>query len=158
MTCFIPFARRRDCIVTSRAVAFALIVLAGLVSPPSRADPGDFGAMPGLWKTVTTPVDHGRRGKPVTAWHCVDEGADPWLAFASISIPVLDPCRRTDPHRGSTALAWAMDCAGRRPTHGRGRVDFDSAEHYTASVTLQDRGDVVQVEGRRYAACTSPSD
>jgi hypothetical protein len=37
-------------------------------------------------------------------------------------------------------------------------VDFDSAEHYTASIELQGRGEVVRVEGKRYAACTDPTD
>jgi hypothetical protein len=41
---------------------------------------------------------------------------------------------------------------------GRGRVDFDTPEHYTASVSLQGRGEVLRVEGVRRAACTGPSD
>ncbi|WP_426700036.1 DUF3617 domain-containing protein [Rhodanobacter sp. Col0626] len=158
MTTFIPFPQRHGFIVASRSIAFALIVIAGLASPPSHADPGDFAAMPGLWKIVTTPVDHDHRGKPIIEWHCIDEGADPWAAFATISIPPFDPCQRNEPHRGSTSLAWNVRCDGSTPVSGRGRADFDSAEHYTASMALQDRGDVVQIEGRRYAACTSPSD
>jgi hypothetical protein len=37
-------------------------------------------------------------------------------------------------------------------------VDFDSAKHYTGSVTTEGRGEVMQVEGERLAACTSPQD
>jgi hypothetical protein len=37
-------------------------------------------------------------------------------------------------------------------------VDFDSAKHYTGSVMVEGRGEVTQVEGNRYAACTSPQD
>jgi hypothetical protein len=55
-------------------------------------------------------------------------------------------------------LSWNVSCGGARSLAGRGRVDFDSAEHYTASVMLQDRGEVVNVDGKRYAACTSSSD
>lgn len=156
MAYFIPFAQRDRCIALSRAVAFVLIIAAAFASQPGRADPGDFAAMPGLWKTVTTPVDHGHRGKPVITWHCVDEGADPWTAFA-IVMPAIEPCVRSGQHRGSTALAWNVDCS-HPATSGRGRVDFDSAEHYTGSVTLADRGEVASVDGQRFAACTSPSD
>lgn len=158
MSIFIPFAQRRGFVAVSRVIALALILVIAFTSPSSFADPGDFAAMPGLWKIVTTPVDHGHRGKPVTAWHCVDEGADPWAMFATIAIPAYDPCVRSAQHRGSTSLAWSVSCGGGTPLKGSGRVDFDSAEHYVAGITLQDRGEVVRVEGQRYAACTSPSD
>lgn len=158
MANFIPFAQRRGFVFLSRGVALALIVAIALVSQSSFADPGDFAAMPGLWKIVTTPIDHGHRGPSATTWHCVDEGADPWAMFAVIAIPAYDPCERSAQHRGSTSLAWTVSCGKGTPMSGHGRVDFDSAEHYTASVTLQDRGEVVNVEGQRYAACTSPSD
>ena len=114
--------------------------------------------MPGLWKMVLTPVHDGHPGKPTIQWHCVDEGADPWVAFASFLLPELASCQRGQAHRSSTALAWTLNCAGNPPSGGHGHVDFDSAEHYTAGVELQDRGEVIRVEGRRYAACTSPSD
>ena len=53
----------------------------------AQADPGDFQAMPGLWKTVVITVSHGQPGQPSIRWHCVHEGADPWLAFADLSVP-----------------------------------------------------------------------
>jgi hypothetical protein len=137
-------------------LALMLLIAGGLCSTPSRADPGDFAAMPGLWKIVTTPVDHSRRGKPVIEWRCVDEGADPWTAFAVVPLPALAPCQRNSQHRSSTDLTWTMSCG--ENSQGRGRVGFDSAEHYTASVVLQDRGEIAHVEGQRHAACTSPSD
>jgi hypothetical protein len=141
------------------AVGFASLLAAICGSPASHADPGDFQAMPGLWKMVMHPVIHGHPGKATTQWHCVDEGADPWAAFANIiSVPDHPRCQSADQHRSSTALAWTLSCAGKPPAKGRGRVDFDSAEHYTASIALQDRGEVIRVEGNRYAACTSPSD
>ncbi|OOG48662.1 DUF3617 family protein [Rhodanobacter sp. C01] len=138
-------------------LAFALLLAAGLGSTASRADPGDFQAMPGLWKTVTRVVEHGHAGPPTIRWQCVDEDADPWLMFADLPIPDAS-CQRSDQHRSNTALAWTVNCSGHPPHSGHGRVDFDSAEHYTASVELQDRGEVVRVEGQRYAACTGPSD
>lgn len=133
-----------------------LLVAGGLRSAPSRADPGDFAAMPGLWKIVATPVEHGRHGKPVIEWRCVDEGADPWGAFAVIPLPALAPCQRSNQHRSRTELTWEVSCGGN--SQGRGRVGFDSAEHYSAGIVLQDSGEIVHVEGQRRAACTSPSD
>jgi hypothetical protein len=157
MADFIPTVWRRGRLsITSRSLALVLLLAGGLCSSPCRADPGDFAAMPGLWKIVTTPVDHGRHGEPVIEWRCVDEGADPWTAFAVIPLPALAPCQRNSQHRSSTSLTWTMSCGGN--SQGRGRVGFDSAEHYTASIVLQDRGEIAQVEGQRHAACTSPSD
>jgi hypothetical protein len=158
MSTFIPFSQRRGCVLASRIVALALILVTAFASQASFADPGDFAAMPGLWKIVTTPVDHGHAGKSTIVWFCLDEGADPWVFFANIAVPAFAPCQRSAQHRGSTALAWTATCGGTSPSTGRGRVDFDSAEHYTASITLRDRGEVARVEGRRYAACTTPSD
>jgi hypothetical protein len=93
-----------------------------------------------------------------STWHCVDEGADPWVEFANIDVPNQTKCLRGDQHRRSTALDWSLSCPGATSATGKGRVDFDSPEHYTASITMKDQGEVVRVEGKRYAACTSPSD
>jgi hypothetical protein len=141
-----------------RFLFFPGLLLALLVSPMSQADPGDFGAMPGLWKIVTRLINHGVAGPPKVQWHCVDEGADPWASFATLSVPDHPQCDLDDKHRGSTTLAWTLSCSGKPATTGKGRVSFDSAEHYTASVSLKDLGEVMRVEGKRYAACTSPSD
>ncbi|MFC5740886.1 DUF3617 domain-containing protein [Dyella tabacisoli] len=139
------------------SAALALLIAFGLSCSPGHADPGDFKAMPGLWKTVTHIVKQGQPGQPTIRWHCEAEDMDPWIAFADISVPNMS-CQRSDQHRSSTALAWIVTCPGATPINGKGRVDFDSPEHYTASVTLQDRGEVLHIEGSRHAACTSPSD
>jgi hypothetical protein len=139
-------------------LGLVLLAIVGLGSSMSHADPADFQAMPGLWKITVHKLDHGKSSPPSILWHCIDEGADPWVAFANFSIPEDSQCQRNDKHRSSTALAWTLTCASHPPVHGRGRVDFDSAEHYTASIVLQDRGEVIRVEGKRYAACTSAND
>ena len=150
------------CLCRSSAVRLGLglllIVMAGFGSSTSHADPADFQAMPGLWKITVRKLDHRKSSPPSILWHCIDEGADPWVAFANFSVPGDSQCQRSDMHRSSTALAWTLSCSDQPPAHGRGRVDFDSAEHYTASIVLQDRGEVVRVEGKRYAACTSAND
>jgi len=137
-------------------VAVIVLLGAGLIGEPSRADPGDFQAMPGLWKIVTRMLDHGKLSEPQMSWHCVDESPDPWTEFAQLPVPGYKQCERTEQHRSSTALSWSLQCAGLSEAT-RGRVKFDSAEHYTASVNVGGN-DVVQVEGKRVAACTSPKD
>jgi hypothetical protein len=151
-------ARRLSCgSAFRRSIAFVLFIAVGLGGSTAQADPGDFQAMPGLWKTVVITISHGQPGQPSIRWHCVHEGADPWLAFADLAVPEAH-CQRSNQHRSSTALAWSESCSVHPPLSGHGRVDFDSAEHYTASIELQGRGEVVRVEGRRYAACTDPTD
>lgn len=138
-----------------RVVALASLAVLSLAAAASHADPGDFQAMPGLWKIITHRIDHGRAGPAQVQWHCVDEGPDPWQEFANL--PGQTQCKRSGEQRSSTALAWTLTCPGRSPAAGHGQVAFDSPEHYTASVKLHGH-DAVQVEGRRYAACTSAND
>lgn len=140
----------------ARRIAVVVLLVAAFVGEPGRADPGDFQAMPGLWKIVTRVFDHGKLGEPQVAWHCVDEGPDPWAEFAQLPVPGYARCERVEQHRSSTALSWTLRCEGLTEA-ARGRVRFDSAEHYTASVDVGGKG-VVQVEGTRVAACTSPKD
>ena len=137
----------------------SLFFAAALGSSAALADPGDFQAMPGLWRIVTRIVSNNQIvGQPKTTWHCVDEGADPWVEFAAIDVPNQTKCLRSGEHRRSTALDWSLSCPGNASATGKGRVDFDSPEHYSASIAMKGQGDVVRVDGKRYAACTSPSD
>jgi Protein of unknown function (DUF3617). len=135
----------------------AILLLGVACVAAIRADPADFQAMPGLWRIVLREVSHGHAGPPRVEWHCVNEGDDPWARFAALPMPAPQ-CRRTDEHRSSSTLDWTLSCAGLPTPSGRGRVDFDTPEHYTASVSLQGRGEVLRVEGVRRAACTGPSD
>jgi hypothetical protein len=126
------------------AALFAL-----LPCTPLLADPGDFGAMPGLWKITTHPAT----GQPATQWQCVDEGADPWATFAAWTSEAAGHCSAGEQHRASTSLAWNLTCDGHAVP---ARVAFDSARHYTGSVAAA--GGTITVEGERLAACTSPTD
>ncbi|HEX7814639.1 DUF3617 domain-containing protein [Dyella sp.] len=141
-----------------QALSLAAMAFAALAALPVHADPGDFGAMPGLWKIVTRMFSHGQWSKPTVQWHCVDEGADPWPSFGKIDLPGSRQCQVAGQHRASTSLDWTLHCDASDAVAARGHVGFDSAEHYTAHLTLPKGGDVVRVEGKRYAACTSPAD
>jgi uncharacterized protein DUF3617 len=120
-----------------------------------HADPGDFGAMPGLWKIQVRHVVNGQAGTPEVQWHCVDEGADPWATFAAWT-PAGGECTASGQQRRSTALSWTLTC--KAGPAASAHIDFDSAKHYTGSVTANDGSEVTQVQGDRYAACTSPQD
>ena len=145
----------RLCALSARTRTLLTLAILALASSV-HADPGDFQAMPGLWKIVTRIFSHGQWSTPQVQWHCVDEGADPWAAFGQIDLPDAKACEATDRHRSSTRLTWTLTCPAGLTAHGL--VGFDAAEHYRAALTLGDGQDVVQVEGKRYAACTSPSD
>lgn len=138
-----------------RWVAAVVCLVATTMVRPVHADAGDFGAMPGLWKIQVRHVENGKAGAPTVTWHCVDEGADPWTTFAAWT-PAQGECTTTDPQRRTTSLTWKLTCKGSPAASAH--VDFDSAKHYNGSVSVAGHGEVIQVEGDRYAACTSPED
>lgn len=136
--------------------ALMLLGASSAYSPTSQADPGDFQAMPGLWKITLHTLKDGHLGPASVQWKCLYDGGDPWATFVDV-MKTDAQCQRSGEHRTSTALAWNVSC-GATPAHaGKGRIDLDSSEHYTGGVKV-DGNDVLQVEGKRYAACTSPSD
>ncbi|RDS81429.1 DUF3617 domain-containing protein [Dyella psychrodurans] len=136
--------------------ALVLLGASGSFSPRAHADPGDFQAMPGLWKITLHTLKDGRPGPDSVHWKCLYDGGDPWATFVDAMVADKQ-CQRSSEHRTSTALAWNVSCNSTPTQAGHGRIQLDSPEHYTGEVKL-DGHDVVQVEGKRYAACTSPSD
>jgi hypothetical protein len=155
-------------LLTCVAAITALVTL--LAATGARAD--EFLAMPGLWRT-TYEIDGGsvaKAGEPRVVWHCVDERADPWVAFAQLEELPGMTCRSTARKRTSTSLEWQAQCRGPGPDpvadliDVSGEIAFDSAQHYHGRVRLSGRlmGYPVltstTVEGTRKAACTSPAD
>jgi len=144
------------CVSMSRwsnpVAALMLIGASATLNTVAHADPGDFGAMPGLWKITLHTVKGGHDADRVK-WKCLYDGGDPWSTFVDLMAPET-PCQRSHEHRTSTTLAWQVQCGGRA---GQGRIALDSAQHYVGNVAL-DGHDVLKAEGKRYAACTSPSD
>jgi hypothetical protein len=130
--------------------ALLLLGASSTLSPCAHADPGDFQAMPGLWKITLHTV---KGGADLVKWKCLYDGGDPWQTFVDVMAPTPD-CQRAGEHRTSTALAWNISCGAQA---GHGHITLDSPQHYTGSVALNGK-DVLQVEGKRYAACTGPSD
>ncbi len=122
-------------------------------------------AFPGLWKTtlqLVAPADGAH--EPNVNWHCVDEAEDPWTAFAQLTVPEGAACTQTQSERTGTSLAWTVECKGVVAITNTGHVTFDSPSHYRGEVQLAGTfmgypvNSRINVEGQRYAACTSPAD
>jgi hypothetical protein len=144
--------------LTTRSIAHAiaassLCVAACVLGPTAHADPGDFQTMPGLWKITLHAITNGHAGPVQVKWKCLYDGGDPWTTFVDAMAPDAS-CQRSNEHRASTALAWQVHCGMRT---GQGRITLDSPQHYRGNVALNGH-DVLQIEGVRSAACTSPSD
>jgi len=156
-----------------KALPLCCGVVAGLLGPSgTRAD--EFLALPGLWQSTYEihGVDHAAEdpGVPRIVWHCVDEAADPWTAFAQLrDLPGM-ACVRNPLERTSTSLKWRMECRAPGPgaradvIETTGAIVFDSAQHYTGWVKLSGMlmgypwQSTAKLEGWRRAACTSPAD
>jgi hypothetical protein len=142
-------------------VAGLLMILIGSGLPSTLRADDEFKAFPGLWKT-TIQSDSSTLSKGAKVqWHCVYENADPWSSFGYLSRPGDRSCERTYFRRTSTSLQWRIKCADVSTTY-EGSIVFSSAEHYTGKVMLRGPGgaaeQTITVEGKRYAACTSPQD
>jgi hypothetical protein len=136
----------------------ALCLLAVLFTLPAvHAD--EFGAMPGLWKSVYTLASDAAGNAPPPRWHCVDEAADPWVAYAQL--PAERPlCKSARYERTLSSIKWKVAC-GAAPSEGA--LVFDSPKHYSGTISTGGaKGGApritLRVEGERRAACTSPSD
>jgi hypothetical protein len=154
----------------SRGWSLLLCALAAvLMAAAARAD--ELLAMPGLWQT-TYEVDGAaaKTGEPRVVWHCVDEAADPWVAFAQLQELPGMTCARSSLERTRTSLRWQSHCRGPGADEAAdvieasGAIIFDSPLHYRGWVKFSGTlmGYPLQssskVEGTRKAACTSPAD
>jgi hypothetical protein len=171
-------------IATTGSIVLMNALAAAFIPAAARAD--EFLAMPGLWQTTyevdgTGAVangheanDHGanenRGGEHRVAWHCVDEAADPWVAFAQLrDLPGMT-CKTGSQERNSTSLKWQAQCHGPGPEgvadviEVAGAVSFDSPQHYRGWVKFSGTllgypfQSSTKLEGSRKAACTSPAD
>jgi len=128
-----------------------------------NADEANFMGMPGLWKTELRLTNAASTSARIV-WHCVDEDADPWAAFAQIEPPPDESCTRKSYQRTPTTLQWDLECAGSIEMSSSGLVSFDTAQHYRGKVLIKGLfmgypiDEYIDVEGTRQAACTSPQD
>jgi len=143
------------------AVLFLLLMLFLFASYVQSDD--EFKALPGLWKTTLAGLSP-QKQSPLVNWHCVDEGSDPWTNFAYLGAPFDGACKRIYSERTSTSLKWRLDCVGFSTTSETGWISFATADHYTGKVDLHGTfmgypvAQTISIEGKRYAACTSPQD
>jgi hypothetical protein len=164
---------------TTGWIVLGSALAAALIPAAVRAD--EFLAMPGLWQTTyevdgaaADANDHGTNGnrgnERRVVWHCVDEAADPWIAFAQLrDLPGMT-CKIGSQERNSTSLKWQAQCRGPGPEavadviEVAGAISFDSPQHYRGWVKFSGTllGYPIQssakLEGSRKAACTSPAD
>jgi len=147
-----------------KKAAGLLIFIVGLAVPSSMHADDEFKALPGLWKTTFVSDNSAPHRSPVVSWHCVYEGSDPWVNFAYPVTPLDPTCKKTYAYRTSTSLKWRLDCAGSSTITDEGSIVFSAADHYTGKVQLHGTlmgyplDQTIMVEGKRYAACTSPQD
>ena len=158
-------------LATKCSIVLTGALAAALTPAAARAD--EFLAMPGLWQT-TYEADgadpSAKSNEPRVVWHCVDEAADPWAAFAQLrDLPGMT-CKTGSQERNSTSLKWQAQCHGpgleaiADVIEVSGAITFDSPQHYRGWVRFNGMlmgyplHSSSKVEGTRRAACTSPAD
>jgi hypothetical protein len=147
-----------------KSAASLAIFVVSLAFPLLIHADDEFKGLPGLWKTTLLSSSSTSPASRLVTWHCVDEGADPWTNFAALPTPLDKSCKRTYSYRTSTSLKWRLDCTGSSTITDEGSVVFSAADHYAGKVELRGTlmgyplDQTIVVEGKRYAACTSPQD
>jgi hypothetical protein len=142
----------------ARAVGALLL----LCSAAAGADA--FGAMPRLWSTTYQIDGNAAPAGAQPHWHCADETADPWLEYAQLRVPQGYSCKRVSFNRTLSSLKWRLECSGPSSFVNEGSLVFDTPKHYTGEVSISGNlmdypiQTTIKLEGKRKAACTSPSD
>ena len=119
---------------------FVALVLLALV-PGRAALAAEALVEPGEWKVTSMSIVNGARQPPQSKSRCItpEQAQDLVKTFGPVSGTINSTC--ADPHvqTSGQTLDWRLQCRGQLDADVAGHFEFDSPQHYTASVTSQGR-------------------
>ncbi len=153
-----PGRRARAGIASGAAAGTLLYAALWLGGAPARAD----GIAPGLWKITETIVMNGAASSPQVKTRCLsaEQAGDTAKTFSPEYGTVNSQCERTEYTSTATKLKWRMECKGQMDMDVSGDFSFDTAGHYTA--TISSKGSMagqqvvatsVAIEGEQIGEC-----
>jgi hypothetical protein len=142
----------------TRCVAAWLIVLAGT----AVARGAEQLIEPGQWKVTSATVVNGVAQPPQPKLRCVtpDQAEDVAKTFGPVSGTINSTCADPEIQLTSQTLKWRLQCRGQLDADVAASFNFDSPQHYHATITSQGRmagaliSDVKsELEGERVGDC-----
>jgi Protein of unknown function (DUF3617) len=138
----------------------AVLGILGLIALSASAAVAD-GIEPGLWKVTAQTKAEGMVSAPHESTKCLseDETKDLATTFSPVPRMINSECAPIERKLDGGRLDWHLVCKGQLNVELTGAFNFDSAQHYTATVhTHATIGDQVMdtldmLEGRRVSAC-----
>ena len=118
-----------------RGVLAAMFALWLAVGSPAGAD----GLRAGEWRAVQSPEIDGVAGPVQQTSRCLtsEAVADLDTTFSAISRTTNSTCERTEHELTPQRLKWRLQCTGQIDMDVAGEFNFDSPEHYTATITAR---------------------
>jgi hypothetical protein len=105
-----------------------------LVASAAQAD----GIEPGLWRITTRQLMNGAPTPQVTT-RCLspEQARDPGMTFSPQFGGVNTDCERRDYQAGGERVSWRLQCRGQFEMDVAGEFIFETARHYTATITTK---------------------
>jgi hypothetical protein len=116
-----------------RAAGFCIGLL--LAAPGAQAD----GIEPGLWRITTRQPMNGAPSPPQVATRCLtpEQARDPGETFSPQFGGVNTDCERRDYQASGERVSWRLQCRGQFEMDVAGEFIFETARHYTATITTK---------------------
>jgi hypothetical protein len=117
---------------------------------------------PGQWKVTSTTIINGGVQPAQSKERCIsaEQAADIAKTFGPVSGTINSTCDDPDIKITQRTLSWRLSCRGQLDADVAGEFNFDSPQHYTATVTSQGRmaGALISdvktgIEGERVGNC-----
>ena len=116
----------------------------------------------GQWKITSSIVMNGAAMQPQVKQRCLtpEQAGDVAKTFGPVSATVNSTCEPAEPETTGTNLKWHLQCKGQLDLDVLGDFNFDSADHYTATVISKGvmAGKLIsdvktEIEGERIGEC-----
>lgn len=139
-----------------------LTILLLCLAPAEAALAAETLIEPGEWKVTSKTVVNGVTQPTQAKSRCItpEQAQDVTKTFGPVSGTINSTCADPDIKSSGRTLAWQLQCRGQLDADVAAHFEFDSPQHYTATVTSQGRmaGQLIsdvksEIEGERVGDC-----
>jgi hypothetical protein len=146
-------------------VRFATLLLLCWLAPLAASRAAEPLVEPGEWKVTSMSIVNGAAQPMQAKSRCItaEQASDVAKTFGPVSGTINSTCADPEIQTSGRTLTWKLQCRGQLDADVAGNFDFDSSQHYSATVTSQGRmagaliSDVkTRLVGERVGDCQKP--